>query len=594
MRLRYSKVSDMLDLNKKLLFAYHVFIVGNRLPWRWQFKDCFTICQTNFNYGLDFLVTWDTWKNDVYRCSHLHYVVLESNSYCKKHLRNIYDNLPNKLLNYADYLLCKLPNYCSGIYRLEFEHCNLTLTLYFGVKHLFSQQIVATFDAYFLSYPTTEEQKYFKRTVLNLSKLAAKKATIAIIKRDNYVLNILYEIGFEVFIEDSSIRDLYRIVGVWSRLWFSEYRPLVQSDKNIVIIGAGLSGIGIAHALSIRGLESSIIDIDITGDNHIGHLAASLSPYLSADDNILSRLVRFGIERASIRWSNLMPNVFLDRCGSLQLDIRFKNDKIFNLINNDLSLSNLYRYVDRIEASDIAGMRVSSGGIFCKNSMMVSPRILINRILKSSKINVIKQFIEKLDKRENKWILFGKDGKQLISADILILANSYNSLSLLNSIKSEHSLRYLFKARKILGEIALIKDIYLQGGPNCIIEGQCYILPSKNGYCIVGGTYLSDFRNDIIVNKSRFNNLCNLTESVEVVHNIYHKYISYWNGERMVLPSRMPMIGNVVGNDNLFLAVGYASRGLCWSSLGGDIIASQICGEPLLIEKQMMNILKPK
>ncbi|MBW0454212.1 MAG: FAD-dependent oxidoreductase [Candidatus Kinetoplastibacterium crithidii] len=594
MRLGYSKVSLMLDINKELSISYHVFIVGNKIPWRWQFKDSFTICQTSFNNGLDFLVTWDTWKNDTYRCSRLHYVVLESNNYCKEHLRNIYSSLPTELLNYADSLLCKLPNYCYGIYRLEFEDCNLTLTLFLGVRHLLSQQIVAEFNAYFLSYPTIEEQKYFKRTVLNLSKLAAKESTISIIKRDNYILNILYEIGFRVFIEGSSIRDLYRIVGVWSRIWSSKYRSLIKSNTNIVIVGAGLSGIGIAHALSIRGMESNIIDIDVNGDCHIGHLAASLSPSISVDDNVLSRLVRFGMDRSWARWSPLMSKAFLDRCGSLQLDIRFKNDKILDVINNNSSLSNLYRYVDRKEASDIAGIEVSSGGIFCKNSIVVSPRVLINRILKLSKINVIQQFVTKLDKREDKWVIFGRDGKQLISADILILANSYNSLSLLNSIKAHHSLRYLFEAKKILGEIALIQDIDLQGGPNCIVEGQCYILPSKNGYCVVGGTYLSDFRNDTLVKRSRLNNLSNLVESVDGIHDIYHKCIFYWNGERMILPNRIPIIGNVVDNDNLFLAIGYASRGLCWSSLGGDIIASQICGEPLLIEKQMMKILKPR
>ncbi|WP_225968704.1 FAD-dependent oxidoreductase [Candidatus Kinetoplastidibacterium crithidiae] len=587
-------MSNILDINKELLLSYHVFIVGNKLPWKWQFKDRFTICQTSFNNGLDFLVTWETWKNDINRCSHLHYVVLESSSYCKTYLRNIYCNLPTKLLSYADSLLCKLPNYYPGIYRLEFEHCNLTLTLFLGVKHVLSKEIVARFNAYFLSHPTAEEREYFKKIVLNLSKLGAKESTISIIKRDDYILNILYEIGFKIYIENTSVRDLYRIVGVWSRIWSSEYSPLIRNNKKIVIIGAGLSGVGIAHALSIRGIESNIIDIDITGDSHIGHLGASLSPSISVDNNILSRLVRLGMEQAWSRWSNLMPKAFLDRCGSLQLDIKFKNDKIFDLINNDSLLSNLYRYVDRIEASNIAGIGVSSGGIFCKNSMVVSPRILINRILKLSKINVIQQFITKLDKKEDKWIIFGKDGKQLASADILILANSYNSLSLLNSIKSQHSLIDLFKARRVLGEVALIKDIDLQGGPNCILEGQCYILPSKNGYCIVGGTYLSDFRNDLLVKKSRLDNLSNLADSLNATHNIYHKHISYWHGERMVLPNRIPMIGNVVDNNNLFLAIGYASRGLCWSSLGGDIIASQICGEPLLIEKQMMTILKPR
>lgn len=40
----------------------HVFLSGNDLPARWQSRDCFTILETGFGTGLNFLCTWQLFR----------------------------------------------------------------------------------------------------------------------------------------------------------------------------------------------------------------------------------------------------------------------------------------------------------------------------------------------------------------------------------------------------------------------------------------------------------------------------------------------------------------------------------------------------
>ena len=48
--------------------ARHVFIAGNGLPARWQKRNRFTVLETGFGSGLNFLATWQAWRQDPLRC----------------------------------------------------------------------------------------------------------------------------------------------------------------------------------------------------------------------------------------------------------------------------------------------------------------------------------------------------------------------------------------------------------------------------------------------------------------------------------------------------------------------------------------------
>ena len=58
--------------------ALTVFVAGCGLPQRWRGRDAFTVLETGFGLGLNFLATWAAWEIDAQRCEQLHFVSVEA------------------------------------------------------------------------------------------------------------------------------------------------------------------------------------------------------------------------------------------------------------------------------------------------------------------------------------------------------------------------------------------------------------------------------------------------------------------------------------------------------------------------------------
>jgi tRNA 5-methylaminomethyl-2-thiouridine biosynthesis bifunctional protein len=61
--------------------ARHVFLEGNNLPRGWARVRMFTILETGFGLGLNFLATWREWRADAARSERLHYVSIEKHPF---------------------------------------------------------------------------------------------------------------------------------------------------------------------------------------------------------------------------------------------------------------------------------------------------------------------------------------------------------------------------------------------------------------------------------------------------------------------------------------------------------------------------------
>lgn len=55
-----------------------VFLGASDLPQRWRGREVFTLLETGFGLGLNFLTTWAAWELDAQRCERLHFVSIEA------------------------------------------------------------------------------------------------------------------------------------------------------------------------------------------------------------------------------------------------------------------------------------------------------------------------------------------------------------------------------------------------------------------------------------------------------------------------------------------------------------------------------------
>jgi tRNA U34 5-methylaminomethyl-2-thiouridine-forming methyltransferase MnmC len=58
--------------------ALTVFVNACGLPQRWRARDEFTVLETGFGLGLNFLATWAAWDTDAQRCARLNFVSVEA------------------------------------------------------------------------------------------------------------------------------------------------------------------------------------------------------------------------------------------------------------------------------------------------------------------------------------------------------------------------------------------------------------------------------------------------------------------------------------------------------------------------------------
>jgi tRNA 5-methylaminomethyl-2-thiouridine biosynthesis bifunctional protein len=63
---------------------------------------------------------------------------------------------------------------------------------------------------------------------------------------------------------------------------------------------------------------------------------------------------------------------------------------------------------------------------------------------------------------------------------------------------------------------------------------------------------------------------------------------------RATLPDRLPIVGAVGGQAGLYVAAGYASRGVVWAGLLGEALADRMTGQPVPLENELMRAIAPE
>ncbi|MBN9402749.1 MAG: hypothetical protein J0I30_08060, partial [Burkholderiales bacterium] len=112
--------------------ARHVFLGGNGLPGRWRGRAAFTIAETGFGLGHNFLAAWRAWLDDPGRSGRLHYLAFEAHPFAAEDLVRAWRRLPDDHQVLARELAGRWPDLLPGIHRLELQGGRVTLTLLFG------------------------------------------------------------------------------------------------------------------------------------------------------------------------------------------------------------------------------------------------------------------------------------------------------------------------------------------------------------------------------------------------------------------------------------------------------------------------------
>ncbi|MGN6578900.1 MAG: FAD-dependent 5-carboxymethylaminomethyl-2-thiouridine(34) oxidoreductase MnmC [Bordetella sp.] len=580
--------------------AEQVFLRGNDLPRRWQGRDRFTVCETGFGLGLNFLALWRAWRADPRRATRLHVVSIEGHPLEREVLRMAWDrHLPQALRPWAEALIAQWPPRLPGLHRLEFEQGAVTLTLAFGEAATIAPRLSARVDAYFFDgFAPRRNPAMWSQDVLGvLARLAAPDATLATWASAGYVRRTLVEAGFDVR-REQGYGKLHMSVGTRSARAGAGSGPPGGDAASALVVGAGLAGAGVAQALALRGLAVTVLAPESDAGAHRGHLAAAMTPVIARDDNSRARLSRAGSLRALRRWTGLDAAVL--RCGTLQLERDAGRATALAQALSELAFpAEWARAVDADEAGRLAGLPVARGGVYFRDGLLVRPDRLVSALLSMPGIRRRTGTVASIRQAGSLWQICDPQGVVLAETGNLVLACAAQAPVVLRASGLLDPLPRLAQMHALAGEVTQAPSSALWGGPRCIVGGEGYLLPEIEGWCVAGSTYVHGAQESRVGAAGQRVNLDKAAgllgeEAGRALRGLPAGDLPGWAGWRAVLPGRLPAIGPLAHAPGVWLATGYASRGLSWSALGGDLIAAWLCGEPLPLETDLIDQILPR
>lgn len=172
----------------------HVFIAGNNLPRAWEGRDEFTICETGFGTGLNFLAAWTLFEETAAPGQRLHFISFEKYPLDAEKIAEWLGPWENE---FGERLKTLVSRYGPGTAEMSGR---VNLTLIFGDVNEEIPKLEAAVDAWFLDgfKPSANPEMWSGTVFANMARLSAPGASLATFTAAGFVRRGLAAAGFEV------------------------------------------------------------------------------------------------------------------------------------------------------------------------------------------------------------------------------------------------------------------------------------------------------------------------------------------------------------------------------------------------------------
>jgi tRNA 5-methylaminomethyl-2-thiouridine biosynthesis bifunctional protein len=587
--------------------ARHVFIAGNGLPEAWAARENFAIFETGFGLGLNFLATWQAWRDDPRRAHRLHYFSVEKHPPDRDDLARAYRH-HGELAPLSAQLVERWPERLAGFHRVHFEQGRVTLTLLFGDARHAVGQVQGRFDAFYLDgfSPERNPELWSPALMADLAWLAAPDATCATYTIARTVRDALTAAGFAVEKRPGygSKRDM--LAGRHAGPAQPDAAGLRPGSGPVAVVGAGIAGVAIAERLAARGREVILLEAQARpAQGATGNHVAIMMPVLALDETRLARLNRAAFLYALRRLEDLeraghAPN--WSPCGVLQMPRSSElGERQARLMAEQGLPASFAGLVDAVEARARAGTRTAGGGWWFPRGGWVAPASLCAALLAAADESVrllANAALARIEPAGDGWALYGHDGTRLTEAAAVVLAHSHGMLAL---PQAAHLPVRCFRGQ--------VDHFPAQAGdpPRCVVCGDGYVAPPVDGLRCVGATFQRG-RDTALHPDDHAANLARLAAMLPELAAGIGAAPSGRVGLRPVSPDKLPLLGALPlaaaqpapashlewpRRPGLYVATGYGARGLVWSHLMAELLASELCGEPLPLEGDLAAAVDP-
>ncbi|CAM8355655.1 DadA Glycine/D-amino acid oxidases (deaminating) [Candidatus Methylopumilus universalis] len=380
-------------------------------------------------------------------------------------------------------------------------------------------------------------------------------------------------------------------------------------QKNIVIIGAGITGCSLAHFLANTGWDVTLLESqDDIASGGSGNPVAAIYPKFMLNDKAYNDFMlksfmfttawidKLGLNKDDYRFDGAIE--ILEEAYSHKLEINLSDgsvdqEKILTLIDKPI----LKKYLMN---QDLSGLLFHRGG-------WVNPIALCRHLVNHSNIKILtNQKIISIEKLNNEWTLKTKDQKIFKSDHVAICNAAY---------LHQFDLTQHLHTDAFRGQINWVNSTPFQM-PSIVICDEGYVAPLMQNKHIFGATYgMNDFNKDLRLSDTKKN-----ITSIKKIHREFHNYclaqktISGRVSWRASTKDRKPYVGRVFNNelfkkmrvrelaqtdqlpwlDNFYVASGFGSRGFTFAPYCTFVLANLINKKLSKDDKETLNYTNPE
>ncbi|MDQ7017118.1 MAG: bifunctional tRNA (5-methylaminomethyl-2-thiouridine)(34)-methyltransferase MnmD/FAD-dependent 5-carboxymethylaminomethyl-2-thiouridine(34) oxidoreductase MnmC [Gammaproteobacteria bacterium] len=602
----------------------YVFLQHNNVPQAWLGQDQFTVLETGFGTGLNFLATWQLWSQTADKGARLHFISVEKAPLSRAHVQKALAPW-SELAPFSAALLDSYPTVLvDGYHRLDFSN-GVTLTLLLGEVSEVLPSLVAQADVCYLDgfNPAKNPSMWRPETLVLVAEKLKLGATFATFTAAGNVRRALTAVGFEVkkakgFGKKREMlfgRLLKKPAQKKSAPWFD--LPPRQLATSVAVIGAGIAGVAVAAALADRGYAVTLFEAQAElAAGASGNPQAVVLPALTADESLYGRFYRAAFLHTQKRLEALQqkePKMAWQGCGVVQLAFNQRLLKRQRAVAAHYqNQPSLCRAVSAAEIERLSGVSVSHSGLFYPLAGYLDPTELCKALLAEAKPieRIFNCPVEKIERKKDQWQLQQKNSEQVYQADLLVLASGAE-------LKNVAQAGYL-ELTPARGQLTHIPATTESENLACVLCHEGYLLPRVGGQHLIGATYSSEDLSLDLLAEDQQKNWQMLQRYLPDVMGAQPEALSGRVALRGTTPDQLPLVGgllepeefNEVYDDlchgrsgekysmppyekGLYVLAGLGSRGLSSALLSAELLACQMSGEPLPLEKALLDGLNP-
>lgn len=573
--------------------AQHVFLRGNGLPQRWQGRHRFTVLETGFGLGNNFLATWQAWRDSPQRPGRLDFISIEKQPLRREDLARAHRGRhAPEAQALADALLAAWPPLTPDIHTLLFDGGRVRLLLVFADVADALPELVARVDAFFLDgfAPARNPQMWDARALARLARLAAPQATVATWSVARDVRDGLAAAGFIVERAPGFGGKRDMSVGRFAPRHVPAPAPGRRTDcaQRVAVVGAGIAGAGVAQALSREGVAVQVFESEAAPARHAsGNPAGLFHGIVHREDGPHARWLR----AAALRMQQLMRPLFEQRqvegaFGLLRAERESTLDEMLGLLAAQHLPSD---WVQAVDTARGPGWLYPGGGWCAPTSVaeawLASPGVTLRCGTR----------VEALQASPRGRMLLGGDGRVLDEADAVVLANAADAPRLIGGDMG-------WELRRQRGQISLLGT----EGPALPmpVADAGYALRLHDQRLLFGATSQADDDDPTCRDSDHTHNLAvlaRLTDWQPAPGTALEGRV----GWRLQAPDRMPLLGpvpehasagrrplqprDIERRPGLYGAFAYGSRGLTQAALAGEVLAAWLTGAAMPVPARLLD-----